>query len=201
MLISDLAPFGSFPVAMGPVIQHSTVPNTYAHWRPRQTPQAFAVLRTALWAAGTAARRRQRVQGIRREGNNPSHIGASNPPISEAASLSSEVTISTLRATCQGSALLADASSFTSKSTSMPVMRVRASSSDTASRRNRIFSLGASAGRRSCIRPLDQMNLRSPCVSPRLLTSIAPSNVPEADVLKLNPDQQLPSAAAHYPAQ
>lgn len=71
------------------------------------------VLRTALWAAGTAARRRQRVQGIRREGNNPSHIGASNPPISEAASPSSEVTISTLRATCQGSALLADASSFT----------------------------------------------------------------------------------------
>jgi hypothetical protein len=67
---------------------------------------------------------------------------------SQAASLSSEVTISTLRATCQGSALLADASSFTSKSTSMPVMRVRASSSDTASRQNRIFSFGASAGRR-----------------------------------------------------
>jgi hypothetical protein len=42
MLISDLAPFGSFRVAVGPVIQHSTVPNTYAHWRPRQTPQAFA---------------------------------------------------------------------------------------------------------------------------------------------------------------
>jgi hypothetical protein len=35
----------------------------------------------------------------------------------------------------------------------------------------------------------------------RLLTSIAPSNVPEAYVLKLNPDQQLPSAAAHSPAQ
>jgi hypothetical protein len=82
-----------------------------------------------------------RGQGIRREEDNPSHIGASNPPISEAASLSSEVTISTLRATCQGSALLADASSFTSKSTSMPVMRVRASSSDTASRRNRTFFL------------------------------------------------------------
>jgi hypothetical protein len=114
MLISDLAPFGSFRVAVGPVIQHSTVPNTYAHCRPRQTPQAFAGLRTALWAAGTAARRRQRVQGIRRQGNNPSHIGASNPPISAAASLSSEVTISTLRATCQGSGLLADASSLTS---------------------------------------------------------------------------------------
>lgn len=142
------------------------------------------VLRTALWAAGTAARRRQRVQGIRREGNNPSHIGASNPPISEAASLSSEVTISTLRATCQGSALLADASSFTSKSTSMPVMRVRASSSDTAHVGIGSFPSAHRLVGGSRIRPLDQMNLRSTCVSPRLLTSIAPSNVPEAYVSK-----------------
>jgi hypothetical protein len=148
MLISDLAPFGSFRVAVGPVIQHSTVPNTYAHWRPRQTPQAFA------GSSNRAMGRRNRSASPPESSRNQTRGGtiqvtsALRIHPSQAASLSSEVTISTLRATCQGSALLADASSFTSKSTSMPVMRVRASSSDTASRQNRIFSFGASAGRR-----------------------------------------------------
>ena len=93
-LNADIGPraFRVVPSRGGTVIQHSTVPNTMPIGVRDKPRKRLPVLRTALWAAGTPQRVAAReFKESDARGTNPSHIGASNPPISEAASLSSEV--------------------------------------------------------------------------------------------------------------